>query len=416
MVNGVFVVDVDSHVYEPEAIWTDYVRAEKRPAAEQAFWRRGDELVINGAPARPLNRAHLNRQAIWHPDSSVEEIGRLDPARPPEPNAGSWDVPARLADLDALGIDHQVICPTLFGEYFPAVEDPEAAVTLACAYNDWAVDFAAGGAGRLHPSAVLPLQDLEAAVAEVDRVRDLGLNAVTLRPMFYRVPGAEVETNPMSATGGASTTNPNGVYLVHPVFEPLWDKIEQSGLVVCLHPYLGIANNEGVSEGSFTERVAEKLGIGHTVAEPVAYMEDGAMFVVVAAFHGLFEDHPNLKVALLHSGASMLPLALEKAETYLWLSPFRPAGTAPVSLEPREVFERAHTLVAFDGWESSAVRLEDSLTTKRAWGSRYPHHDASSPTDVMTLCQRYDVPEQKVRQLLGGNAAALFDLPVPAIG
>jgi predicted TIM-barrel fold metal-dependent hydrolase len=313
-------------------------------------------------------------------------------------------------------VDHQVVCPTLFGEYFPAVEDPGAAVALARAYNDWAVDLAGGGAGRLHPSAVLPLQDLEAAVAEVDRVRDLGLRAVTLRPMFYRVPGADIETTPLQAAGGAAPTNPNGIYLVHPAFEPLWDKLEQSGLVVCLHPYLGIANDEGVSEGSFTERVSEKLGIGHTVAEPVAYMEDGAMFIVVAAFHGLFEDHPNLKLALLHSGASMLPLALEKAETYLWLAPFTPVGRTPVSLEPREVFERARTLVAFDGWESSAVRLEDSLATKRAWGSRYPYHDASSPSEVMALCERYDVPEQKVRRLLGGNAAALFDLTVPSIG
>jgi predicted TIM-barrel fold metal-dependent hydrolase len=400
------VVDVDSHVYEPESLWSDYVPADSREVVTRAFWRRGEEITVNGAPAKPLGHSKINRSAIWRPGMTVEDIGRLDLTNKHADNPGASDAVARLADLEALGIDHQIIFPTLFGEYFPVVEDSEAAVVLAQAYNDWAADFAAAGQGHLHPAAVLPMQDISGAIEELNRVAEAGFCSVVLRPMFHRMP----PVRDSSADGESVSGNPNGLYIDHAEFRPLWARIEELGVVACVHPFLGIANREGTSEGSFVERVSEKLSIGHSVAEPVAYMEDGAIFVVVAAFHGLLEDYPALKLALLHSGASMVPLAIEKAETYLWLS-LSPTNN-PVSLEPEEVFAGANTLYGFDGWESSVVRLGDFFANKGAWGSRYPNHDASSPQDAIDLCERYHISDQVTARLLGINAAELFGFSV----
>ena len=405
------VIDVDSHAYEPESIWSDYVDAESREAVRRAFSRQGDQIILNGKPAKPLNRSTINRQAIWRPGMSLDEIGALDPTKAHAVNPGASESAARLADLDALGIDQQVVFPTLFGEYFPALEDPGAAIVLARAYNDWVRDFAEAGAGRLHPAAVLPLQDGAASIAELERCAERGFKSVLLRPMFIRNPDAIVGQSPTPLMGAA---NPNGVFIDHETFRPVWARIEELGLVACVHPYLGITNNEGASEGSFIERVSEKLDIGHTVAEPAAYMQDNALFVVIAMFHGLLEDYPRLKLALLHSGGAMIPLSIEKAETYLWLSPGSMMGAAPVSLEPEEVFERSRVVVGFDGWESSAVRLLDFFAAKGAWGSRYPNHDTSTPDEVIALCERYEVPMAAMRRLLGGNAADLFGLPVAA--
>ncbi|TMK54268.1 MAG: hypothetical protein E6G60_22410, partial [Actinobacteria bacterium] len=133
-----------------------------------------------------------------------------------------------------------------------------------------------------------------------------------------------------------------------------------------------------------------------------------------ACFHGLLEDHPNLKLALTHSGASMVPLTLEKAETYLWV--VSPAGgmvppTKPVSLEPREVFERHPVVVSFDGWETSVADMADDLfLTKAAWGSRYPHHDTSTPAEAIALLESRGNDHDVIARLLGGNAADLFGL------
>ena len=86
----------------------------------RAFSRQGDQIILNGKPAKPLNRSTINRQAIWRPGMSLDEIGALDPTKAHAVNPGASDSAARMADLDALGIDQQVVFPTLFGEYFPA--------------------------------------------------------------------------------------------------------------------------------------------------------------------------------------------------------------------------------------------------------------------------------------------------------
>ena len=110
----------------------------------------------------------------------------------------------------------------------------------------------------------------------------------------------------------------------------------------------------------------------------------------------------------------MMPLVIEKAETYLWLSPGTMIGAAPVCLEPEEIFERASVLIGFDGWESAAPRLRHFFGSRAAWGSRYPYHDTSTPADAMRLLEQYETPAATVEGLLGGNAARLFGLDAPA--
>lgn len=142
------IVDVDAHVYEPEAIWERHVPREYQAVARSAFFHALDGqgnavTVLNGSAARELNRTKIVRQAIWRPGMTLEQIGRLDPNVFHPLNPGAAEPEARVADLDALGIDQQVIFPTLFAEYFPLVENPEAALVLARAYNDWIFDFCA---------------------------------------------------------------------------------------------------------------------------------------------------------------------------------------------------------------------------------------------------------------------------------
>ena len=62
--------------------------------------------------------------------------------------------------MDAMGVDRAVVFPTLFNEYLPLVENPEAAAALGTGYNDWIWDFAAQTHGRVHPVAILPMHSL----------------------------------------------------------------------------------------------------------------------------------------------------------------------------------------------------------------------------------------------------------------
>jgi hypothetical protein len=182
--------------------------------------------------------------------------------------------------------------------------------------------------------------------------------------------------------------------------------------VACVHPSPGTTNPEPCSAGSFVERVAQRLRIGHPVAEATAPFQDNSLFLTAVLFQGLLEDLPHLRLAIGHSGASWLPLAVEKAETYLWLSipsVFMPPPH-PVTLEPEDVLAGRPFLVGFDGWESSVAAMPDLFRDRAAWGSRYPQHDASTPAEAVALLREHDVAEADIARLMGANAAELYRL------
>ena len=419
------VVDVDSHVYEPPEVW-DRVPVEYRGMARSAFFhevdRDGNRLtIVNGAVGRELNRSRLVRQAIWRPGMTPEQIGQLDPDVFLPLNPGAYDVTARLADMDTLGIDVAVVFPTLFSEYLPLVENPEAAAVLARAYNDWIWDFAVEAGRRIHPVALLPMNSALLAQRELDRVVDKGFTSVVIRPAFYltpriqeHTPQAQIEAMMrrmmVAASGGADQGE--RVFVEDRPYRALWSQMDAVGVTVCVHPSLGITGPDAISSGAFAERVSRRLGANHTVAEPMTYMQDADLFMTAAFFHGLLEDHPGLRLAILHAGASWVPLVLEKCETYLWLSP--QFGRAQVSLEPEEVWDRHPVLVSFDGWERAVGRMPDRVGDKAAWGSRYPAHDTSTPEEARTMLETLGADGALVDRLLGGYAAELFRLEVPA--
>jgi aminocarboxymuconate-semialdehyde decarboxylase len=78
-----------------------------------------------------------------------------------------WSAEHRLADMDADGIDRQVVSPTpLFFGYERSVDE---AVKVARIFNDLTLVCVAEGGDRLIPFCQVPLQDPDAACAELDR-------------------------------------------------------------------------------------------------------------------------------------------------------------------------------------------------------------------------------------------------------
>ena len=74
----------------------------------------------------------------------------------------------------------------------------------------------------------------------------------------------------------------------------------------------------------------------------------------------------------------------------------------------------ARIVVGFDSWEQSVAIMPDRLGDKAAWGSRYPNHDAAGPDEARTMLEAEGVDAAMIDRLMGGNAAELFRLQVPA--
>lgn len=96
--------------------------------------------------------------------SAMLMVGRTE-FRPIGPQA--WDPTVRLADLDADGVHQQVVSPTPV--FFSYDRPADQAVKVARIFNDLTLEHVADSGGRLLPFCQVPLQDPDAACAELDR-------------------------------------------------------------------------------------------------------------------------------------------------------------------------------------------------------------------------------------------------------
>jgi uncharacterized protein len=223
------VFDGDSHVVEPPALWEKYLDPEYRTLGKHALWRQegrtGAYLKVNGEIFRDTGNPNLPRHALWRPGMDWDAIGALDPDVKHSAIEGASDPQARLADLDAMGVDQALLYPTWFAEGFFLVRDPDVAYALARAYNDWIADFCKAGPERLFAAAILPLQNMDFALDELQRVvRIPSVRAVFIRPMFLE-----------------------DRYLNHPYYDPLWAELERLGITAAVHATPGLWNRSRAS-------------------------------------------------------------------------------------------------------------------------------------------------------------------------
>jgi predicted TIM-barrel fold metal-dependent hydrolase len=65
-------------------------------------------------------------------------------------------------------------------------------------------------------------------------------------------------------------------------------------------------------------------------------------------------------------------------------------------------------MLGFDAEERLILKLPEEYAGKVVWGSRYPHHDATSAWDALNRLRDANVPEPLIAQMMGGNAARQF--------
>ena len=59
----------------------------------------------------------------------------------------------------------------------------------------------------------------------------------------------------------------------------------------------------------------------------------------------------------------------------------------PVSTEPEEMWEHGNVMLGFDAEERLILKLPQDFADKVVWGSRYPHHDATSAWDASPVAR-----------------------------
>jgi aminocarboxymuconate-semialdehyde decarboxylase len=271
---------------------------------------------------------------------------------------GMFDVDLRLADMDRTGIHHQVLSafPTIFFYDLP----PAVGAEFTAIFNDTVLATARAAPDRLSILASLPMQDPEAAIAEIRRV------------------AATVAVRGVAIGSSIGTTE-----LDSPNLEPVWAEIERHDLAVLVHPV-------GVDLG--------RLGDYH-LANLIGFPLDSTIAAARVIFGGVLARHPAMRIAFVHGGG-FAPYQLGRF-IHGWetrhKSPVDPGGG------PREAFQR----LFFDGL------LHDDLSTRflieRAGAHRVmvgsDYQFDSAERDPVAAIRRLALDEPVERAVLEGTAS-----------
>jgi aminocarboxymuconate-semialdehyde decarboxylase len=172
------------------------------------------------------------------------------------------ELPLRLKEMDATGVDIQIISPSIMQQCTYSVE-PEEAIKMDRIGNDRVAEDVARHPDRLVGLGSLPLHDVALSAAELERcVRDLKLRGVIISSQI------------------------NDVELGDARLRPFWAKAEALGAVIFIHP-----------SGNTDPRM-KKHRLMITVGQPLE--EAYAMSSLV--YEGVMDQFPKLKILVAHGG------------------------------------------------------------------------------------------------------------------
>ncbi len=330
------VIDAHGHLLVPaaNALADGHPREAVDAAAERASFSEASVTA---------NQAQIRR--VWPQLTSVER---------------------RIADLDAIGVDIQLVGPMPMHRYWA---EPALAAKLTITVNEAIAAHCAAGGGRLHGLGTLPLQHPELAVRELERAMgEFGFK------------------------GGSVSTNVDGRELADRAFDPVWEAADALGAVVFIHPW-------GCSLGS-------RLGahfLGNTFGQPA----ETALALSHLIFGGTLDRHPGLRLLAAHGGG-FLPTYMGRSDHAWAQRPDARDCAQPPSSYLRRIWYDA--LV----YTPQALRhlVEVTGADKVVLGTDYPFD--LGVTDPVERAAAANLPAADLTAILSGNAAALFGLAAPA--
>jgi predicted TIM-barrel fold metal-dependent hydrolase len=361
------VVDADTDIAESEAMWRRIDREcyPRRPVLmkipddtwykeRNAFWVIDGEIF-----PKPAGKASFS---LITPSAQKKESGRGDIHLAVRELT---DPAARLRDMDKIGVEIQVIYPTLFLVYL--TDDPQLEVALCRAYNRFVADACASAPQRLKWVAILPLRNAEAALKELSWAKDHGAVGIFFRGM---------EGN---------------LTLDNPYFFPVYARAEQLDLTICIHTGSGSRHLMQLFD------VERNHTFAHNRVLPVVAFRD-----LVA--NRIPERFPRLHFGFIEAAASWVPYILHVLR--------RSVRGDLKQKDPRDLFREYRFWVACEADEELPHLLRFIGEEHIVIGSDYGHNDPSKePEFVKHMRAREDVAPAVIDKILCDNPRRLYGLP-----
>lgn len=358
------LISADSHVMEPIDLWTRHLPAHYQSLGPR-FEVRGGQTYLMVEHTVIRNFSRLGQNDGGAPPAEQEKTFSM----------GGSDPATRLRDLDIDGMWGEVMYPNLAFFCCFHIHDADLQVAVARVYNDWVADQFIGASDRFAPAAVIPVRDVGAAVAELQRVAARGFRSALLPD--------HIDTRPYN----------------EPAYEPLWAAAEELQLPLTFHA--GTGRSQTPAHGAGGAVINYVITISSPL-ETVAYL----------CGSGVLARHPRLRVVMVECGSGWLAWALHAMddayrEHYRWVQP-------KLDMLPSEYFRRQGA-VTFQHDPVGVANIPFTGDRCLMWGSDYPHPEGTWPKSREILArQMHGVPDDTVEKVVFRNAAELYRFRVPA--
>jgi uncharacterized protein len=292
-----------------------------------------------------------------------------------------------LQFLDKTGISWTVLYPTA-GLAVGRIIAEEWAIVACRAYNTWLYERYLNHDPRLKGVGLIPLQNVDAAIAELRRaVKELGM------------------------VGGMLPSNGEAIqgHLGSKIYWPLYEEAEKLGCALAVH--VGCLHHMGFD--SFSTYYP-----AHALGHPFSLMIQAAAMLA----HGVFDRFPSLRVAFLEGGATWVPFVMDRLDrsyhdghVQLDLEDNLIGGPKPGE-KASEYFKaqlrEGRIFVGFDCDDDGlGTAIRKGGREPFLFGSDFPHEvfdAAKCRHEIDELLERDDLTQADKEGALGGNALRFY--------
>ena len=371
------VISGDGHLEGP-VDWTKWVAAKYKDAVPKLVTREDGSQAwrTDYAGVQTENVLGANLYCGLRYDEYTPKTARtyFNPDGSVRPGCGG--AVQRLREQDTDGIDAEVL---FFGGGLGAgankFEDADVNLALVQAYNDHLADYCSVAPDRLIGAAVLPTSGVDAAIAEMERSKKIGL--ITVCPSMW--PNGSPDPAPEDDRFWAAALDMDMKISPHFTFGSWEWPVDQA-----VGPEQAVGGQRGVGQGR----------CGVTIARLIA--------------QGVFDRFPNLRMYLAETQAGWLAAHLDLMDEFYqrWYT----YHGVELKKQPSQYY-RDHLKFSFV-YDRMAMRLREYIGVDMLmWGSDFPHSVGTFPDSREILPDLFEgVPEDEKRKVLVTNATDFFGL------
>jgi predicted TIM-barrel fold metal-dependent hydrolase len=361
------IIDVDAHTSEGR-FWKEICEFLENDVlaqtAEAMLGRNGGLALLNVS-------AGTNFQSIGgripHQHATLEDV---------EEGKGHNFVQHMRRSMDAMGIDYQVVFPSaMLTLGMHPMGDVEYYVSKA--FNRWVVERILPDEKRLLCLLYLPFQSPDLCIEMIRQYAD--------KPGVIGFSVSCVRNNP--------------VY--HPSYMKLYRAIEETGKPLVFHT----AYNW--TDPSFAQ--LNRFGAMHALS----FSHYNLIHLTNWLFNALPERFPKLKVMWVEAGVAWLPYLMQRLDHEVMMRPSEAPGLKRLPSDyMRDMYYTSQPLERHNMKVLEVSMDAMNAETQMLFASDWPHWDFDPPSSITTLPFLSD---QAKRNILGLNAAKLFNIPVKRV-